>query len=356
MSLPRTAVILFNLGGPDSLGSVRPFLFNLFKDPEILSVPNPFRLLLAALISFRRASKARGIYQKLGGASPLLPNTLAQARALESALSDLAPLRCFVSMRYWHPMAAETAAQVFDWGADRIVLLPLYPQFSRTTFGSSLGNWENSAKKAGLNAATTSICCYPTHPGFIEASSLSVRRTLETIPTAMRHRVHLLFSAHGLPNRVIQSGDPYQFQIEATAAAIVEKLEIETPEYWRVCYQSLVGPLKWIEPYIEQEIIEAGKKRNPVLVFPLSFVSEHSETLVELDIEYKDLAYEKGVPFYCRASTVGTDATFIAALSDLTRQALHSEKTTCRPGKGGIVCPRVHTACPTRFHSDSKVQ
>src|SRR5260221_10187093 len=310
----RTAVVLFNLGGPAPPHSVRPFLFNLFNDRAIVALPQPLRWLLAWLISGRRAAVARAIYGQIGGASPLLANTEAQARALETALGP--EYRCFVAMRYWPPFRAEAVRGVKAWGPDSIVLLPLYPQYSTTTTASSLAAWHDAARREGMSAPTAAICCYPRAAGFIAASADAIRRTLAQIPAGMGFRV--LFSAHGLPKRVVRAGDPYQFQVEATVGALRAALampELDTA----ICYQSRVGPLEWIGPATDAEIARAGGAGLAVVVVPVAFVSEHSETLVELAIEYRRLAERSGVPAYHVVATVWVHEAFIAALADLVR-------------------------------------
>lgn len=193
----KTAVILFNLGGPDSLQAVQPFLFNLFIDPAIIRLPNPFRWLLAKLISKRRAPVAQEIYAKMGGRSPILPQTEAQARALENALGE--GFRVFIAMRYWHPFSDATAKAVKDWGADRVLLLPLYPQFSTTTTASSFSDWARAAKDAGLSAPTASIGCYSDETGFVAAQTDLLRQALPAAEA--KGQVRILFSAHGLPKK-----------------------------------------------------------------------------------------------------------------------------------------------------------
>ena len=193
--MSRTAVVLFNLGGPDSPAAVRPFLFNLFNDAAIISLPQPARWLIAQLIAGRRAPIARAIYGKLGGASPIRANTEAQARALEQELGP--GHRVFIAMRYWHPLSAEAVAAVAAWKPDEVVLLPLYPQFSTTTTASSLAVWRTAAAAAGLASPTRALCCYPVETGFIAALAAGIRAALAAWPPGERRRV--LFSAHGLP-------------------------------------------------------------------------------------------------------------------------------------------------------------
>ncbi|MGC2412586.1 MAG: ferrochelatase [Stellaceae bacterium] len=311
----RRAVILMNLGGPDSPAAVRPFLYNLFSDRAIIGLPALLRLPLAWLIAARRAVVARGIYAQLGGSSPLLANTEAQAQALEAELG--AGYRCFVAMRYWHPLTAAAVGAVKAWGADEIVLLPLYPQFSTTTTESSLAAWRREATRQGLGGKTRAIRSYPVAEGFIAAVTALVARTLGAAEGAGA-AVRLLFSAHGLPLRIVAAGDPYPHEVESTAAAVVTALARPGLD-WRVCYQSRVGPLAWLGPSVEEELRRAGRDGAAVVVAPISFVSEHSETLVELDRDYRRLAGACGVPAYHLVPTVGTEPRFIAALAELVR-------------------------------------
>jgi ferrochelatase len=226
-------------------------------------------------------------------------------------------------MRYWHPFADETAKRVAAFAPDRIVLLPLYPHFSGTTTGSSLKDWYRAAAIAGVTAPTLEIRDYHDHPGYVGALAAQLRIGL--FEARAKGPFRLLFSAHGLPKKVITAGDPYQAQIERTAAAVVAALGDDGQGLdWQVCYQSRVGPLEWIGPSTEDEIKRAGKASLGLVVVPIAFVSEHSETLVELDIEYRELAIHQGVPFYIRVPALGTDANFIAALTDLTRASLEA--------------------------------
>ncbi|HVC53281.1 MAG TPA: ferrochelatase [Stellaceae bacterium] len=307
----RRAVVLMNLGGPDSLDAVRPFLYNLFSDPAIIGLPAPLRLPLAWLIAQQRGRVAADIYRHLGGASPLLANTEAQARALEAVLG--AGHRCFIAMRYWHPLTAAAVAEVKAWQPEDIVCLPLYPQYSVTTTGSSLAAWRAAALKAALACPTREIASYPTLPGFVAALAASIGEVLDRVGDGA---VRLLLSAHGLPMKIVRAGDPYPNQIGETAAATVAALGRRGLD-WRVCYQSRVGPLAWLGPSVADEVRQAGKDRVPVVMAPISFVSEHSETLVELDRDYRRLAEQSGVPAYYRAPTVSTDPRFIAGLAEL---------------------------------------
>jgi ferrochelatase len=334
MGMTRTAIVLFNLGGPDSPEAVQPFLQNLFSDPAILTVPGPIRWLLARFISRRRAPVAQKIYQQLGGRSPILPNTEAQAVALTSVIGGEAKI--FVAMRYWHPFVEEVAAEVAVWKPDRVVLLPLYPQFSTTTTASSFDAWDRAAKKLGFACPTARVCCYPDEAGFVAASA---RRLGEMLDRA-KGPVRVLFSAHGLPKKIVDAGDPYAWQVRRSAEAIVAALGHAVD--WTVCYQSRVGPLEWIGPSTEAEIRRAAADKVTPVVVPLSFVSEHSETLVELDEEYRHLAESVGVPGYLRVPTVSTDPAFIAGLASLAGSAPDGLSSHC----GGRICPAVHGKCP----------
>lgn len=341
----KLAIILFNLGGPDGPEAVEPFLRNLFSDPAIIALPALLRLPLARLIARRRAPVARKIYDHIGGRSPIFEESRRQADALERALSQEGmEAKAFIAMRYWHPFSAGAAQAVKAFGPDRIVLLPLYPQYSTTTTASSLKDWDRAARRAGLTAPTSRICCYPYEPGFVAAAAQRIAEAAKDLKSGLSYR--LLLSAHGLPKRVIQKGDPYQAQVEQSAAAIVAALN--RPELEAVvCYQSRVGPLEWIGPATDAEIGRAGQDGKGVIVFPIAFVSEHSETLVELDIEYRRLAAEKGVADYRRAATVGTQRDFIDGLAGLVRDALTHKTVTCGQGPlgGGRICSAGHRRC-----------
>lgn len=315
----KLAVVLFNLGGPDEPAAVEPFLRNLFSDPAIIGLPALFRLPLARLIAARRAPVAREIYAKIGGRSPILEETQAQARALEIALAARGiAARAFIAMRCWKPFSDDTARAVAQWQPDKTVLLPLYPQYSTTTTASSLKAWRAAAARAGLKAPEAAICCYPRDEGFIAAEAALIGAALARRKPGNSYR--LLLSAHGLPQRVVAKGDPYQWQVEQSARAIVDRLG-EPGLDWRVCYQSRVGPLAWIGPATDAQIRLAGAEGKSLIVAPIAFVSEHSETLVELDIEYGRLARESGVPDFIRAPTVGARREFIDGLARLVAEA-----------------------------------
>lgn len=345
MGKPKVAIVLFNLGGPDKPESIRPFLVNLFTDPAILRVPFFVRPLLARIIAYARVKPASENYALLGGKSPLLELTQEQADTLESALPDM-DARCFIAMRYWHPFSDEAARAVRDWGADHVVLLPLYPQYSTTTTGSSLTAWRDAAAKVGLMKPVTTLCCYHSDPGFTASTAAILRNSYDE---AMREigpdmKLRVLFSAHGLPETIIKQGDPYQFQVERTVATVVRQLNIEGLDH-AVCYQSRATPQKWIGPSTEDEIERAAHDMVAVLVAPIAFISEHSETLVELDVEYRELAEKAGVPGYYRVPAQNSDAGFIGALADLVRRAVAHGPGLCS-FVGGRTCPKAHGDCP----------
>ncbi|SCA56345.1 Ferrochelatase [Candidatus Terasakiella magnetica] len=341
----KLAIVLFNLGGPDSVEAIEPFLFNLFNDKAIIGAPQPIRWMLARYISSKRAPVAAEIYDHLGGKSPLLKLTKDQGEALKTSVAkemgEAVEVETFISMRYWYPMSEDCAAKVKEYEPDHIVLLPLYPQFSTTTSESSINEWHHAAKKAGISAKTTTVCCYPTNEGFISAVTDNLRSQIEEATYMGKPRI--LFSAHGLPKKIIEKGDPYQWQVEQSALAVVEKLNMPNLDWW-VTYQSRVGPLEWIGPNTEDEIIRAGQEKRPLIIVPIAFVSEHSETLVELDIEYKELALSQGVPLYLRSPAVATHPFFIDGLRDLVINHISIEKEVLPEGHEKI-CPHKHTRC-----------
>jgi ferrochelatase len=345
----RLAIILFNLGGPDRPEAVEPFLFNLFSDPAIIGLPTFLRGPLARVLARRRSKVAGEIYGHLGGRSPLLELTEAQGQALEAALAKLGlDARVFVCMRYWHPMSEEVAAAVAAFAPDEVVLLPLYPQFSTTTTLSSLRDWRRAARKQGLKDGGHAICCYPDAPGWVAAQVRLVRAALNEAAAIGPPRV--LFSAHGLPKRVVERGDPYQWQVERTVAAVVAQLRNGLGKDdldYSVCYQSRVGPLKWIGPPTIAELHRAGRDGRAVVMVPIAFVSEHSETLVELDIEYAKVARASGVKAYVRVPAVGVAPEFIGGLATLVHAALR-RGPPIGPADGTCLCPAALKRCPCR--------
>lgn len=341
MSERRVAIILMNLGGPDGPAAVRPFLFNLFNDPAIIGAPQPFRTMIATLISTTREKSARANYALMGGGSPIVPETLKQAAALEAALTQRnlgIEGKLFLAMRYWAPRASEAGAAAKAWGATEAILLPLYPQFSSTTTASSLAEWK---KHSDLPA--TAICCYPRGSSFAQAHADLILQTWNEAGAPPNPRV--LFSAHGLPEIVVQRGDPYQWQVERSVEAVRALL----PSEWshRICYQSRVGPMKWLGPSTVEALDEAARDNAGVIVSPIAFVSEHIETLVELDIEYAAHARDAGLPFYLRAPALSEAPGFIATLADLVERALRDPRPL-RSGEDGRICPAQFGLCPHR--------
>jgi ferrochelatase len=334
--MSRIAVVLFNLGGPDGPDAVRPFLRNLFADPAIIGAPAPIRLGLAELISRTRERSAKANYAVMGGASPLNAGTIAQGEALRARLAQLRPgdeVKVFVAMRYWRPFTSETAAQVAAWGPDEVVLLPLYPQFSTTTTGSSYGAWSRSYRGGGRQHG---VCCYFENAALADAHAALILDAWRAAGSPKR--VRLLFSAHGLPEKIAVSGDPYQWQVERTCAKVAERLD---PSWdWRVCYQSRVGPMKWIGPSTIAEIERAGAEGLGVVIDPIAFVSEHVETLVELDRDYAEVAHRAGVTPYIRVPALGTHPRFIEALAGLAQTMLEGSLAG-----GGFGCAEGFTRC-----------
>jgi len=333
----KRAVILFNLGGPDKLENVEPFLFNLFNDPAIISIPSIFRYPLAKILSKRRTPIAKNIYKEIGNKSPILELTQDQAKSLEKNLLGKGEYKCFVVMRCWHPRASDVIDKVKEYNPEEIILLPLYPQYSASTSGSSINEWNDLCKKENYKVKTKTICCYPTENNFIESHTNLIKKTIKTLEN---NNFKLLFSAHGLPESKIKKGDPYQWQVEETVKGIMSKLSSENIDYV-ISYQSRVGPMKWIEPYTDAEIIKYSKEKKGIVIVPVAFISEHSETLVELDIEYKKLAEKNGCAFYKRVPALGTEENFINGLAELVLQP-----QTRGNFVSSITCPNKFTKCP----------
>lgn len=334
--------MVFNLGGPDSPAAVRPFLFNLFNDPFIIPLAAPLRWLFATAISTLRAKKSRGYYAQLGGKSVLLPETEAQAKALQEVVKPYADeSRVFIYMRYWHPMAPEVVRELKAYNPTRIVVLPLYPQFSTTTTGTSLAALNLEAARQGLTTPMETLCCYPTHDGFVGPVAEQLRRLYDEAKVHGTPRI--LFSAHGLPEKTIAGGDPYEWQIAESSKAIINKLGNPGVD-WVICYQSRATPVPWLGPPVEAEIKRAAADKAPVIIVPISFVSEHVETLIELDVTMRDLAKEAGVPHFSRLAAVRTDPVFINALAALTEH-VRGKHTPCS-ATGKRICPAKFTKCP----------
>jgi ferrochelatase len=312
----RVGVVLFQLGGPDSLAAVEPFLYNLFCDPDIIDFPfaRLGRRALARLISSTRAKKAAQHYAAIGGGSPIRRLTEQQAQALEKCLMRQGvDARCVVAMRYWHPLTAEAIAQLQDAEVDQVVLLPLYPQYSSTTTGSSLNEWRRGWKGA---VPTSCVAAFYRNPLYIAA-------VMERIDEALARFVHpsgvqLIFSAHSVPVSVIEKGDPYQRQIEETVSLVMERGEWRNDH--RLCYQSKVGASRWLEPSLHQMLRQAAsEKRSEVCIVPISFVSDHVETLGEIDHCAREEARLLGIQHFEMTRGLNDSPKFIQALAALVR-------------------------------------
>ena len=316
----RTAVVLLNLGGPDSLAAVQPFLYNLFSDPDIFEFPlgRIGQKMMASLIARRRAPTARKNYAAIGGRSPILENTNAQAQALQAALAPHGDYTVFVCMRYWEPRSDEVVDQLKQQDYRRVILLPLYPQYSKTTTGSSYNDFRRSCQNQGYAPEVRLIESWYDADGYIAAIADSIRAAAKDLPDPEPARIELLFSAHGLPKKLITAGDPYADQIKTTYAAVNSQLRWPRTQ---LCYQSRVGPLEWLKPYTDkviEELGEAGAKQ--VLVYPIAFVSDHVETLYELGIEYAELARRYGIDHYRVVPALNDDPQLIQTLKDLVLQ------------------------------------
>jgi len=316
----HTAVVLLNLGGPDSLDAVEPFLFNLFADPDIIQLPLGFLLQkpVARLISRRRAPEARHNYAAIGGKSPLLDNTKAQADALAAALRADDAYDVFVCMRYWHPLSGAVVAELKRKGYAKVLLLPLYPQYSGTTTGSSVNDFRRACARAGYRPEIRLVRHWPEHPDYLAAIVESIRAEAGRLPSNDPSATELLFSAHGLPKKIVNRGDPYQREIEMTYASVCAQLGFP---HTTLCYQSRVGPLEWLRPYTEDVIREkAAAGCRQMLVYPIAFVSDHSETLYELGMQYADLAKQAGIAHYRVVPALNAHPRLVRALADLVRQ------------------------------------
>ena len=319
----RVGVVLFQLGGPDSLDAIEPFLYNLFCDPDIIDFPGArlAREPLARLISSRRAGKVRKHYEKIGGKSPIGDLTARQARALEAELRKSFAARVVVAMRYWHPLTDAAIRELAAFDPEEIVLLPLYPQYSSTTTGSSLNEWQR--RFPPQHPATVHVVReFHDHPLYLDALVERIEQGLERFRRTNGHAarppsdVHLLFSAHSVPTRVIERGDPYQAQIEATVKAVMERGRWPNPH--TLCYQSRSGPGRWLQPFVHESLqAMAARGAERVLVAPIAFVSDHVETLHEINIEARQQAETLGIQQFETMQGLNDSPRFIAALADL---------------------------------------
>jgi ferrochelatase len=315
----RIGVVLFQLGGPDSLEAIEPFLFNLFCDPDIIDFPfaRIGRKPLAKLISSTRARKVQHHYATIGGGSPIRRFTEQQARALQRKLTESGlNARCFVAMRYWHPFTVEAIEQLRAARCDEVVLLPLYPHYSSTTTGSSLNEWRRQFRDA---LPVHSVEPFYRHELYLQALVEKIDETLARF--ADPERPEIVFSAHSVPVAVIEKGDPYQHQIEETVELLMQRGGWRN--HHRLCYQSKVGASKWLQPSLHTALRElAVQKNREVCVVPVSFVSDHVETLGEIDHEARAEAAKLGIQRFEMTSGLNDSPTFIAALADLVGAAI----------------------------------
>lgn len=316
----KIGVVLLNLGGPDSLDAVEPFLYNLFCDPDIIDFPGAFlfRKRLAKLISSRRHPRVQKQYAQIGGKSPLKDHTLKQAALLEETLNAVFPAKVYVAMRYWNPSTDDALDAIERDGIKRVILLPLYPHYSKATTVSSMKEWENRLKERHrrLELDTTLIDAYYDHPTYIDAFIERIDEAFERIPAERRDDIHILFSAHGTPLKLVREGDPYSDHIKKTVEAIVRQGGI-THDF-SLCYQSKVGPLKWLTPSTPDTIKDlASKGVKNMLVVPVAFASDHLETLFEVGIEFRHMAEAAGVEHFEVTVGLNDSAKFIDALAQL---------------------------------------
>jgi protoporphyrin/coproporphyrin ferrochelatase len=349
----KTAVVLFQLGGPDSLEAVEPFLYNLFMDPDIIDFPGACiaRRSLAACISKRRSPNAAEKYRQIGGKSPILDLTQLQASSLESALRiQNINAHVFIAMRYWHPMVDEVVQKIKADRFEQIILLPLYPQFSKATTVSSINEWERQMKKQGCVIPTKFICCYPIQPRYIEAIVENINSALVRFPAAAATDIDLIFSAHSVPLSFIKRGDPYQLQIEETVRSIIQHGKWNSPH--TLCYQSKVGPMKWLKPSLIETIeYLAGKKRQYLLVIPISFVTDHIETLHEINIEAREHAVSLGIQRFEVMPALNDHPAFIHCLLELVQEQFKTAvpPRLCETLRGKSTDRSVRNLCPWIF-------
>lgn len=322
--MDRLGVLLLNLGGPDKLEDVRPFLYNLFSDPELIRLPSPLlQAPLAWLISTLRFKKSQRNYKKIGGYSPLRQITEAQAEALRSQLQlNGHAVNVYIGMRYWHPFTEEAIAQIKKDKIEELVILPLYPQFSISTTGSSFRLldriWQIDPELQKIKY--TVVPSWYDNSGYLQSMANLIAAKLDRVNNPSE--AYIFFSAHGVPVSYIEeAGDPYQKEIETCAALIMQKLNRPNP--YKLAYQSRVGPVEWLQPYTESAISELAEQGvKELVVVPISFVSEHIETLEEIDIEYREIAEQAGIETFARVPAPDTDPAFIEALVDIVLKAL----------------------------------
>ena len=341
-SSQNIGVVLFQLGGPDSLAAVEPFLYNLFCDPDIINFPGAFlaRKPLARFIASRRHKHAAAHYAEIGGKSPIIDLTNQQAAALESELNKTVRARVFVAMRYWHPLTEEAIALMKKEQLSKIVLLPLYPQFSKATTYSSMKEWNRQCRiRRYRDVPATSVCCFYQHPMYAEAVADNINIAYSRFAALPPGDIDLIFSAHGVPVSIINEGDPYQLHIEETVRLVCKQGGWASPHH--LCYQSRLGPAEWLRPsLIETLRTLAAKKRKNAIVIPIAFVTEHIETLHEIDIEAREEAKRLGFERFEMMPALNSSPKFIRCLADLVLRG-------AQPGT--MTCSMLHTSHPGRI-------
>ena len=340
MSSSPTAVVMMNLGGPASLDDVEPYLFNLFSDRDLIQLPLGFlwQKQLARRISRTRAPDSREIYAAIGGRSPILEHTTAQARAVEELLGP--GYRTYVGMRSWEPYIGEAVDRLVADGAEEVVALPLYPQRSRTTSGSAMRELRRMLKKKAPSLPVHEVCCFPDTPGLVGSWLEKILPIYDGISAERRGSAHVLFSAHGLPQKVIDRGDPYLAQVQASVRAVMDGLPAGLSH--SLSFQSRATRAKWLEPATEDELERlASLGVKDVIVVPIAFVTEHVETLYELDMLLKEPAVAAGIDGYHRVDAPGTAPKLMEELAELVRRARESGDEPLCSAPGGVRCPRI---------------
>ena len=329
MKKEKIAVVLLQLGGPNSLDAVEPFLYNLFCDPDIIDIPGAslFRRSLARFISSRRAPKVQQLYKRIGNRSPIFKQTKLQAQRLLGTLRNNGyNVDVHIAMRYWHPLTNVVVQELISSKPDKIVLLPLYPHYCKATTGSSVNEWKRVAKALRLpDIPTLLIDKYYDHPLYIDALVKRIRRALDRVPAKDRSKMQIVFSAHGTPMKLVNDGDPYSHHIRKTYELVVERGQFGLPHM--LCFQSKVGPQKWLTPSLTGTIERLGHEgATHLLIVPIAFVTDHIETLSEINIEARDEAMKLGVKYYDIMPALLTEELFISCLSDLVEKKLNAEQ------------------------------
>jgi protoporphyrin/coproporphyrin ferrochelatase len=319
ISNKKIGVVLFQLGGPDSIDAIEPFLYNLFCDPDIINFPGAFlaRKVLAKFISSRRSKRVAQNYIDIGGKSPIGDLTNDQREALEIELNKHIFANVFVAMRYWHPLTEEVIMEMKKEQYDKIILLPLYPQYSMATTVSSAKEWQKQCKRLGYESIPTeSICAYHNHPLYIDAIVDNINLIYRTFSKLDSQNIDLVFSAHGVPMSLVKAGDPYKGHIEETVKLVIERGQWKSPHH--LCYQSKVGPMEWLKPSLNETLERlAAQGRKHLLIIPIAFVTEHIETLHEINIEAREKAKHLEIEQFEMMPALNSHPKFIACLADL---------------------------------------